>query len=221
MFEQHFQSFDEANDRRASGARIAALREELARQELDGFVVPRADRHQGEYVPPSEERLAWLTGFPGSAGTAIVLKDKGGDLRRRALCAGRRRPGRHRHRHPSPDRPTSGPDAWIRRNLGETDKLGYDPWLTTPAQARELKRAAEAVGGTLVPVGATPRRPRLGRPAEAAARQRSCCTPRKLAGETAARKLARVAKALGKADALVVSDPHAGRLAVQHPRRRR
>ena len=75
MFESRFQSFDESSDRRESAVRIAALRAELARLELDGFVVPRADRHQGEYVPACEERLAWLTGFNGSAGTAIVLAD--------------------------------------------------------------------------------------------------------------------------------------------------
>ena len=57
-------------------ARVGALREELARLGLDGFIVPRADRYQNEYVPASEERLAWLTGFTGSAGLAIVLKDR-------------------------------------------------------------------------------------------------------------------------------------------------
>src|SRR5579863_4316616 len=57
-------------------SRLAALREELVRQELDGFIVPRADEHLGEYVPASAERLAWLTGFTGSAGLAAVLADK-------------------------------------------------------------------------------------------------------------------------------------------------
>ena len=56
-------------------ARLAALRAELVRQDLDGFIVPRADEHLGEYVPPSAERLAWLTGFTGSAGLAVVLRD--------------------------------------------------------------------------------------------------------------------------------------------------
>ena len=56
--------------------RLTALRQELTRQGLDGFVVPRADEHLGEYVPASAERLSWLTGFTGSAGLAIVLTDK-------------------------------------------------------------------------------------------------------------------------------------------------
>ncbi|HXE16444.1 MAG TPA: aminopeptidase P family N-terminal domain-containing protein, partial [Stellaceae bacterium] len=60
----------------ASADRLAALRAELARQGVQGFLVPRADEHQGEYVPPSAERLAWLTGFTGSAGLAAVLPER-------------------------------------------------------------------------------------------------------------------------------------------------
>src|SRR6202521_5801896 len=56
-------------------ARLQLLRDELAAQHLDGFIVPRADEHQGEYVPLCGQRLAWLTGFTGSAGMAVVLKD--------------------------------------------------------------------------------------------------------------------------------------------------
>src|SRR6187200_933539 len=76
MFEARFQTFEDSGERGASASRVAALRAELKRQNLDGFIVPRADRHQGEYVPPSEERLTWLTGFTGSAGAAIVLADR-------------------------------------------------------------------------------------------------------------------------------------------------
>src|SRR5580692_655549 len=73
MFEAHFQTFDEPETGIALSARLSAFREELAKRNLSGFVVPRADQQQNEYVPPSEERLAWLTGFTGSAGLAIVL----------------------------------------------------------------------------------------------------------------------------------------------------
>src|SRR5690242_10445632 len=71
-----FQSFDEASDRAASGPRLAALRGELKRRGIDGFIVPHADQYQNEYAPPSEERLAWISGFTGSAGSAIVLADR-------------------------------------------------------------------------------------------------------------------------------------------------
>src|ERR1700684_3816576 len=73
MYEAHFQTFEEPESGVALTARLSAFREELARRKLTGFIVPRADRQQNEYVAPSEERLAWLTGFTGSAGLAIVL----------------------------------------------------------------------------------------------------------------------------------------------------
>src|ERR1700739_394240 len=73
MFKAHFQSFEERGERGASTARLAVLRAEVSRRGLDGFIVPRADRYQNEYVPPCAERLAWLTGFTGSAGAAVVL----------------------------------------------------------------------------------------------------------------------------------------------------
>ena len=76
MFEARFQSFEDPAEGGASGPRVAALRTELARRGLTGFVLPRADRHQNEYVPASEERLTWLTGFTGSAGTAIVMMER-------------------------------------------------------------------------------------------------------------------------------------------------
>ena len=75
MFEARFQSFEDPA-RSATGPRVAALRTELARRGLTGFIVPRTDRHQNENVPPSEERLAWLTGFTGSAGCAVILADR-------------------------------------------------------------------------------------------------------------------------------------------------
>jgi Xaa-Pro aminopeptidase len=206
MFESRFQSFDEPADRAQGAARIAALREELARQGLDGFVVPRADRHQGEYVPACEERLAWLTGFSGSAGLAIVLKDKAA-----IFVDGRYTLAVRDQVDIAVVTPVAiaeqTADSWLAANL-EGGKLGYDPWLATPDQVARLSRAAKAAGGTLVPLGSNPidgiwtDRP-------LAPRAAICLRAQKLAGETAAKKLARVSLALGKADALLVSDPHA------------
>src|ERR1700753_324932 len=76
MFESRYQSFAALGDARGGRDRAAALREELKRRGLEGFVVPRADEHQNEYVPAAAERLLWLTGFSGSAGLAIVLMDR-------------------------------------------------------------------------------------------------------------------------------------------------
>src|SRR5215475_10048313 len=75
MAEVRLQTFEDPTDGAATGPRVAALRAELARRGLGGFVIPHADRYQNEYLPASEERLAWLTGFTGSAGFAIVLAD--------------------------------------------------------------------------------------------------------------------------------------------------
>ena len=75
MFEARFQTFDDSREP-AAAAHVVALRAELKRRGLDGFVVPRADRQQNEYLPASEERLAWLTGFTGSAGLGVVLAER-------------------------------------------------------------------------------------------------------------------------------------------------
>src|SRR4028118_1303932 len=71
-----FQFFDDTTSPSQGPAHVARLRTEMARRGLDGFIVPRADEHQGEYVPRSAERLAWLTGFTGSAGTAVILRNE-------------------------------------------------------------------------------------------------------------------------------------------------
>ncbi len=76
MFSAKFQTFDEAADSAATAPRVTALRAELKKRGLDGFLLPRADRHQNEYVPDSEERIAFLTGFTGSAAFVLILADK-------------------------------------------------------------------------------------------------------------------------------------------------
>src|SRR5471032_944326 len=75
MAEAQFQSFDDPQPAK-TGPRLQALRGELGRRGLDGFIVPHADRFQNEFRPPSEERLAWLTGFTGSAGMCVVLAER-------------------------------------------------------------------------------------------------------------------------------------------------
>uniref|UniRef100_UPI000AABF00D aminopeptidase P family N-terminal domain-containing protein n=1 Tax=Aureimonas sp. AU12 TaxID=1638161 RepID=UPI000AABF00D len=71
-----FQDFDEISDASQSASRLDRLRASLTEAGVDGFIVPRADDHQGEYIPPSAARLGWLTGFTGSAGTALVLPER-------------------------------------------------------------------------------------------------------------------------------------------------
>jgi Xaa-Pro aminopeptidase len=209
MFEAHFQSFEDRGARAAGGARVAALRAELARRGLDGLIVPRSDRYQNEYVPPCAERLAWLTGFTGSAGVAIVLAARAvvfvdgrylvqvqDELDSTIFAV------EHLVEHP--------PTLWIEANLPAGAKLGYSPWLHTVEAAERLAKACAAAGASLVAVDSNPidaiwndrPPPPLGA---------VVLHELRYAGEAAEAKLARVRADMQKleADTLVVNDPQA------------
>ena len=70
-----FQSFKNSSERNHTPRRIELLRTLIKNYKLDGVIIPKADRYQGEYIPPEDERLAWITGFTGSAGTALVFAE--------------------------------------------------------------------------------------------------------------------------------------------------
>ncbi|HER25969.1 MAG TPA: aminopeptidase P family protein [Rhodospirillales bacterium] len=128
--------------------RLADLRREMVRRGIDGFMVPRADQHMGEYVAACGERLAWLTGFTGSAGSSVVLSDTAAiftDGRYTSQLNDQADAALYEFRH-SIDQP---PKDWIAENLGGRS-LGYDPWLHTPAQAAQLSSACAKAGGKLV-----------------------------------------------------------------------
>ncbi|MCF2870230.1 aminopeptidase P family protein [Octadecabacter sp. G9-8] len=136
-----FQTFEVTSSPETGPARLAALRVEMQRGAVDGFIVPRADRFQGEYVAPSDDRLAWLTGFTGSAGFACILPD----------IAGVFIDGRYRVQVQSQIAevftPVHWPEVqlgdWVRDHLSERSVVGYDPWLHTVAQIRELTKSLE------------------------------------------------------------------------------
>ncbi len=202
------QSFDEPSDPSAVGGRIRLLRAELARRALDGFVVPRADQHQGEYVPACDERLAWLTGFTGSAGVALVLMDRAALVvdGRYTIQAGKQTDTGLIEIVRMAE---TTPEGWLAEALPAGARLGYDPWLHTPDQARKLSDAATRAGATLIAVEANPIDAIWAdRPAPPSGR--AFQQPVALAGETAADKIARVQAELARAriDALLVSDPH-------------
>src|ERR1700681_3911382 len=140
MFEARFQSFDDAPEGAASAPRVKALRTELARRGLTGFVVPRADRHQNEYVPAADERLAWLTGFTRAAraaGVPLVLMD------RAALFVDGRYTLQVRQQADTSlfaieHLVETPPPEWLEKNLTAQDRLGYDPWLHTIESAERL-----------------------------------------------------------------------------------
>src|SRR5262245_24547288 len=207
MFEARFQTFDDSSERTQSAARVAELRAEVKRRGLDGFVVPRADRQQNEYLPASEERLAWLTGFTGSAGTAVILNDRAALFvdGRYTVQANTQVDSKvfsieHLVEYP--------PEQWLEQNLKKNARLGYDPWLHTSEQAERLRKACAGAGAELVATDGNPIdalwRDRPAPPAGAVTLREI-----KLAGETAPDKLKRVRAELKKlrSDALLVSDP--------------
>ena len=128
---------------------LKTLREELKRRDLDGFVVPRGDEHQGEYVPPSAERLRWLTGFSGSAGVAVILADRAALFvdGRYTLQAKTEVDGKAWTLLHLVDQP---PAQWLGETLAAGQRLGYDPWLHTPNGVELLRQACEKTGAGLV-----------------------------------------------------------------------
>jgi Xaa-Pro aminopeptidase len=208
MFQAQFQTFEDASDGGQIASRLAALRAELKRQGLSGFVLPRADAHQNEYVPPCEERLAFLTGFTGSAGAAVVLDDKA------ALFAdGRYTLQAHDQTDPSlfeiAHLVEAPPAAWIEKNAKPGARIGYDPWLHTADAVEKLSKAAAVAGAELVPVESNPVDAIWrGRPAPPSGR--IVLHDIRHAGEDVETKLSRLRGEIGtlRADALVVSDPH-------------
>jgi Xaa-Pro aminopeptidase len=183
------------------------LRTELKRRALDGIVVPRADRQQNEYLPASEERLSWLTGFTGSAGAAIVLTNRAAVFvdGRYTVQAEAQVDGAVFAIEHLVERP---PEQWLEQNLNRGAKVGYDPWLHTSEQAEKLKKACVAAGAELVAVDSNPIdalwRNRPAPPAGAVTLR-----DLKLAGESAVDKFKRIRAEMARlrADMLLVTDP--------------
>src|SRR6186713_3040325 len=135
--------------------RLAALRAELRQAGVDGFLIPRADEHLGEYVPPSGERLSWLTGFTGSAGLAVVLVHEAAVFvdGRYTLQAPKQVDTRAWAVESPIDPP---PESWLTTHLKAGDRLGFDPWLHTFAAAERLSAACAKAGAELVAVDSNP-----------------------------------------------------------------
>lgn len=181
--------------------RLAAVRQAMAEAGLQGFLAPRADEHLGEYVPSSAERLAWLTGFTGSAGLAIVLLDHAAAFTdgRYTLQLDREVPRAFERKH-STDNP---PAEWLAGVAPPGARIGYDPWLIS---AEGLAKYADA-GLDMTPCANLVDAAWLDRPAPPAAP--AVPHPLRHAGQPSAEKRAAVAKALrdAKQDAAVITDP--------------
>lgn len=139
-----FQTFASASDPTQSADRVRQLRALLVKQKLDAFLVPRADEHQGEYVPPSAERLKWLTGFSGSAGTAVIARREAAlfvDGRYTTQAAAETDPEIFDY----PGLARSKLADWLKDKLGKGSVVGFDPWLHT---AGEIKRLSDALASS-------------------------------------------------------------------------
>ena len=141
-------------------ARLAALREELKRRGLDGFVVPISDEHMSEYIGGYAQRLHWLSGFGGSAGTVAVLKDPNNGPGAAIFVDGRYttqvRDQVDGKLFEYVSVPASSPAKWLGENAPEGARIGYDAWLHSKGWAEQVARALEKKHATLVPVDGNP-----------------------------------------------------------------
>ncbi len=146
-----FQTFEVTARPEQGPPRLQALRAQIDAAALNGFIVPRADAHQGEYVAARDARLAWLTGFTGSAGFCVVLRDVAG-----VFIDGRYRT-QVKAQVADVYTPVHWPEVsmadWLRGQLPDGGRVGFDPWLHTVEQITQAEAALAGSGVTLVQCG--------------------------------------------------------------------
>ncbi len=200
-----YQTYDDPPPPSATTARVAAIRAKLAEQGLTGVIIPRGDAHMGEYVAPHDERLAWATGFTGSAGMAIVMADRAAvfiDGRYTLQVRDQVDLSIFSPQHLIDEPPTQ----WLLGHVKPGDRIAYDPWLHTPGGIEPLEKAITAAGGKLIAVETSP--------VDAAWDDQPAPPlapvvphPLEIAGEAAPDKRARIAASLEGADAAILTLP--------------
>ncbi|HHB93490.1 MAG TPA: aminopeptidase P family protein [Thioploca sp.] len=126
-------------------ARLQALQLELKKLDLDGFLIPHADEYQSEYLPPHARRLEWLTGFTGSAGLAVVNRGESVIFVDGRYTLVVREQAKNFKAYNSRHYP---PNKWLLQQ--PASKIGYDPWLHTPAELEPLQYSAKITGSLLI-----------------------------------------------------------------------
>jgi Xaa-Pro aminopeptidase len=200
-----FQTYTATTSPADGPPRLRTLRSALSALGVQGYLVPRADAHQGEYVAPCDERLAWLTGFTGSAGFCIVLPDRAGlfvdgryRVQARLQCAPEFTPVNW---------PETKPADWLRAACPNGAVIGFDPWLHTPDEIDTLQKGLKGSSITLrrLPNQIDPLW--TDRPAPPLAR--AFAQPEALAGQSSAAKRTQIAQALSDAgqSATVLTQP--------------
>ncbi|WP_062230751.1 aminopeptidase P family protein [Aureimonas sp. N4] len=201
-----FQDFDDRSDASQTASRVERLRAALREAGVDGFVIPRADEHQGEYIPPSSDRLRWITGFTGSAGVALVLPASA------AVFVDGRYTVQVRAQIDAfvfaPESSVETPLAAYLKDKAKGLRIGIDPWLHTLAEVKSLEKAMEEAGGTLIPL---PHNPvdRIWQDRPLPPKGRVTLQPVAYSGLESAEKLETIREGLRKAgaDATVLTDP--------------
>ena len=149
------QTFTESTDRSFGPRHVPLIRQAMAAQGLDGFLVPHEDEHQNEYLPAANDRLGWATGFTGSAGAGVILTDKA------ALFVD----GRYALQAPQQvdtalfeihDLVSAGPSVWLKSVVQAGQVIGYDARLHSPDSLAHLRQAVEGAGGTFKAVAENP-----------------------------------------------------------------
>ena len=202
------QTFDESTDPSFGPRHVPLIRKAMAADGLDGFLVPHEDEHQNEYLPAANDRLAWATGFTGSAGAAVILKDRAAVFvdGRYALQVRDQVDGATFEIR---DLIEGGVPAYLETALGKGQTVGYDPRLHSPEALDRLRAAAAKAGAALKPVDDNPLDAAWG--AERPAQPKAPVSPHALeyAGEASSAKRARVGASLGDvgAEAAVITSP--------------
>jgi Xaa-Pro aminopeptidase len=201
-----FQTFESPSERGASADRIKELRRLMAAQKLDAYLVPRADEHQGEYVPASAARLKFITGFSGSAGIAVVLKKSAvlfTDGRYTVQAKAELEPGLIE----ASLIPRTNIGTWLSEQLSRGARVGFDPRLHTIAEVERLTAVLEPEGIKLVPTARNLVDRVWGRERPAAPADVIWAHPQKFAGRSAQDKIADIQKRLkaDKQDAAVLT----------------
>ena len=203
-----YQTFDETTERAFGARHVPLIRKAMTAQGLDGFLIPHEDEHQNEYLPAANDRLAWATGFTGSAGAAVVLADKA------AIFVDGRYTLQVRDQVDEAvfeirDLVEGGVPAYLETATAKGQVLGYDPRLHSPDALARLKAAAAKSGADLRAVAVNPLDQAWGaaRPAQPVAPV--VAQPLAQSGEESADKRARIGKALAglNADATVLTAP--------------
>jgi Xaa-Pro aminopeptidase len=185
--------------------RLKALREQLKADKLDGFVVPLTDEHMSEYVGTYAQRLAWLTGFEGSAGSAVVLPEEAAIfVDGRYTLQVRSQVSADQWSYQSV--PETSTTEWLKEHAPEGGRIGYDPWLHTSDWVKKAKEALATRGAELVPVDRNPI-DEIWNDRPEASKAHLIVQPDEYAGKSAAEKRTEIGDWLAKqhADAAVLS----------------